>query len=82
MPRGASAVDISSSFVSSASVSCHIELDIERARESSWMLEAEAVDLDEYTDDAVFPDDTIEMESNDCKEEEEEDGRKQLRLET
>ena len=67
-------MDVPSSFVSSAGVGCHIELDVARARESSWMLGAEAVDLDEYSDDAVFPDVAIDVDASDGEEEEEEEG--------
>lgn len=67
-------MDVPSSFVSSAGVGCHIELDVARASESSWMLGAEVVDLDEYSDDVVFPDVAIDVDASDDEEEEEEAG--------
>ena len=43
-------------FVRDAGVGCHIALDVARANHSSWLLGAEVVDPDEYSDDAEFPD--------------------------
>jgi hypothetical protein len=55
----ASATRVDPAFVAEAGRGCHIALD---ATATSWHLGCEAVDPDEYSDDAVFPDVAIDFD--------------------